>query len=160
RAGAGLPADGLAPEARAGRRGAPGRDADRRGQRHGGLDRLSRSDGGGTEEFDRSQAGRAAGRTSGAAAHDPAAAGSAPAKRRGGQRQGNSESGQAEGVAEAPPEDGLMLPQLRPMLAVAAEPFDSPEYSFEIKYDGVRALAAVQATGWRLWGRERADYTA
>ena len=36
-----------------------------------------------------------------------------------------------------------MLPQVMPMLAVAAEPFDSPEYCFEIKYDGVRALAAV-----------------
>src|SRR5262249_17824257 len=52
-----------------------------------------------------------------------------------------------------------MLPQVLPMLAVAAEPFDSPEYCFEIKYDGVRALAAVDGTGWRLWGRERADYT-
>jgi ATP-dependent DNA ligase len=53
-----------------------------------------------------------------------------------------------------------MLPQVLPMLAVAAEPFDSPEYSFEIKYDGVRALAAVDELGWRLWGRERVDYTA
>jgi len=52
-----------------------------------------------------------------------------------------------------------MLPQVMPMLAVAAEPFDSPEHSFEIKYDGVRALAAVEEAGWRLWGRERADYT-
>jgi ATP-dependent DNA ligase len=46
------------------------------------------------------------------------------------------------------------------MLAVSAAPFDSPEYSFEIKWDGIRALAAVEAPGWRLWGRERADYTA
>jgi ATP-dependent DNA ligase len=53
-----------------------------------------------------------------------------------------------------------MLPQLIPMLAVAAEPFDAPAYSFEIKYDGVRALAALEGAGWRLWGRERADYTA
>ena len=53
-----------------------------------------------------------------------------------------------------------MLPQVLPMLAVAAEPFDSLEYCFEIKYDGVRALAAVDEMGWRLWGRERADYTA
>jgi len=30
-----------------------------------------------------------------------------------------------------------MLPQVIPMLAVAAQPFDSPEYCFEIKYDGV-----------------------
>jgi ATP-dependent DNA ligase len=53
-----------------------------------------------------------------------------------------------------------MLPQVLPMLAVAAEPFDSLEYCFEFKYDGVRALAAVDERGWRLWGRERADYTA
>jgi ATP-dependent DNA ligase len=45
------------------------------------------------------------------------------------------------------------------MLAVAAEPFDAPEYCFEIKYDGVRALAAVDEMGWRLWGRKRANYT-
>jgi bifunctional non-homologous end joining protein LigD len=46
------------------------------------------------------------------------------------------------------------------MLAVPATPFDSPEYGFEVKWDGIRALAAVEAAGWRLWGRERADYTA
>jgi hypothetical protein len=28
------------------------------------------------------------------------------------------------------------------------------------QWDGIRALAAVDATGWRLWGRQRADYTA
>jgi ATP-dependent DNA ligase len=49
---------------------------------------------------------------------------------------------------------------LLPMLAVRAEPFDSPEYLFEVKWDGVRALAAREATGWRMWGREGADYTA
>ena len=52
-----------------------------------------------------------------------------------------------------------MPPQVMPMLAVAAKPFDSSEYCFEIKYDGVRALAAVEESGWRLWGRECADYT-
>jgi ATP-dependent DNA ligase len=46
------------------------------------------------------------------------------------------------------------------MLAVPARPFDAPEYSFEVKWDGIRALAAVEATAWRLWGRQRADYTA
>jgi len=54
----------------------------------------------------------------------------------------------------------MMLPQVLPMLAVAAKPFDSPDYSFEIKYDGVRALTAVDESGWKLWGREGADYTA
>jgi bifunctional non-homologous end joining protein LigD len=53
-----------------------------------------------------------------------------------------------------------MLPSIWPMLAVAAEPFDSPEYCFEVKCDGIRALAAVDESGWRLWGRERAEYTA
>ena len=53
-----------------------------------------------------------------------------------------------------------MLPRLLPMLAVPAQPFDSAEYSFECKWDGIRALAAVERGGWRLWGRERADYTA
>jgi bifunctional non-homologous end joining protein LigD len=54
----------------------------------------------------------------------------------------------------------MMLPQLLPMLAVPAPPFDSADHHFEIKWDGVRALAAVEADGWRLWGRERSDYTA
>jgi len=33
---------------------------------------------------------------------------------------------------------------LAPMLAVAAEPFDSPDYLFEIGWDGIRGLALVQ----------------
>jgi ATP-dependent DNA ligase len=46
------------------------------------------------------------------------------------------------------------------MLAVKAAPFDDPEYLFELKWDGVRALAAVEANGWRLWDRGGSDYTA
>jgi bifunctional non-homologous end joining protein LigD len=53
-----------------------------------------------------------------------------------------------------------MLPRLLPMLAVPAKPYNSAEYSFELKWDGIRALAAVERGGWRLWGRERAEYTA
>jgi len=49
---------------------------------------------------------------------------------------------------------------IAPMLAVAGEPFDSPDYLFEIKWDGVRALAAIESGAWRLWGRTGADYTA
>jgi ATP-dependent DNA ligase len=45
-----------------------------------------------------------------------------------------------------------------PMLAVAGEPFDSPDYLFEVKWDGVRALATREAERWRLWGRDQADY--
>ena len=52
-----------------------------------------------------------------------------------------------------------MLPRLLPMLAVPAIPFDSLEYGFEIKWDGIRVLAAVETVGWTLWGRQHADYT-
>jgi DNA ligase-1 len=52
-----------------------------------------------------------------------------------------------------------MLPELLPMLAVPAAPFDSPAYVFEVKWDGVRALAAVERHGWRLWGRQQTAYT-
>src|SRR5262249_35098074 len=152
RAGARLPADGLAYERGTGRRAAPGRDADRRGGWQGGLDRLSRSVSAGVENVDRGQASRAAGRSDGAAADDPAAVGGAAPKRPGGKRQGGFACGEGKGVAEACSEDGVMVPQIMPMLAVPAEPFDSPEYCFEVKYDGVRALAAVENTGWRLWG--------
>jgi ATP-dependent DNA ligase len=44
------------------------------------------------------------------------------------------------------------------MLAVSAQPFDAPEYLFEIKWDGVRALTSRTAQGWQLWGRDGADY--
>src|SRR5258708_20707963 len=53
-----------------------------------------------------------------------------------------------------------MLLRLLLILATPARPFDDPEYLFEIKWDGVRALAAVEEEGWRLWGRGLADYTA
>jgi DNA ligase D-like protein (predicted ligase) len=44
------------------------------------------------------------------------------------------------------------------MLATSASPFDSCDYIFEVKWDGVRALAAVEDDRWRLWGRALADY--
>jgi bifunctional non-homologous end joining protein LigD len=47
-----------------------------------------------------------------------------------------------------------------PMLATSAQPFDSAEHLYEVKWDGVRALAAVTADHWQVWGRECADYTA
>jgi bifunctional non-homologous end joining protein LigD len=46
------------------------------------------------------------------------------------------------------------------MLALPAAPFDADDYSFEIKWDGVRALAAVERGRWELWGRRGVDYTA
>ena len=45
-----------------------------------------------------------------------------------------------------------------PMLAVQSEPFDSPQHLFEVKWDGVRAVAAVEGGRWQLWGRDLADY--
>src|SRR5215203_5941747 len=51
-----------------------------------------------------------------------------------------------------------MIRPVLPMLATAASPFDSEDYLFEVKWDGVRALAAVEKKRWRLWGRELADY--
>ncbi len=55
----------------------------------------------------------------------------------------------------------MRLPaRVAPMLAVASAPFDSEQYSFEVKWDGIRALASVTRSGWRLWGREPGDYTA
>ncbi len=52
-----------------------------------------------------------------------------------------------------------MIPHIEPMLAVAAKPFDSDDHLYEVKWDGVRCLAAVEAGRVRLWGRELADYT-
>ena len=88
-------------------------------------------------------------------------AGSAPAERRpAGTGRENQFAFQGGLAAETRPAVGMILPDLLPMLAVPASPFDSPEYVFEVKYDGVRALAAVEAKGVRLWGRERSAYTA
>ncbi len=45
-----------------------------------------------------------------------------------------------------------------PMLAVRGEPFDSEDHLFEVKWNGVRALAAIEQGQYRLWGRDLADY--
>jgi bifunctional non-homologous end joining protein LigD len=51
------------------------------------------------------------------------------------------------------------MERLAPMLAVAAsEPFDAADYLFEVKWDGIRALSCSDHNGWRLWGRDGADY--
>ena len=53
-----------------------------------------------------------------------------------------------------------MTNPLLPMLAIPALPFDGKDYLFEVKWDGIRALAASEGGGrWRLWGRAGADYT-
>ena len=41
----------------------------------------------------------------------------------------------------------MVLPlKIAPMLAVSAPPFDSPDYHFELKWDGIRCLAFLTAT--------------
>ena len=47
-----------------------------------------------------------------------------------------------------------------PMLAVAGQPFDSDAHLFEVKWDGIRALAEVTGSRWALWGRAGVEYTA
>ena len=51
-----------------------------------------------------------------------------------------------------------MTAKFLPMLAVRGEPFDSPQHLFEVKWDGVRAVAAVEDGRWQVWGRDLADY--
>jgi bifunctional non-homologous end joining protein LigD len=55
-----------------------------------------------------------------------------------------------------------MLPKfIRPMLAVQAQvPFDSDDHLFEIKRDGIRCLAFIEARRVRLQSRELMDITA
>lgn len=51
-----------------------------------------------------------------------------------------------------------MMAKFLPMLAVRGEPFDSPQHLFEIKWDGVRAVAAVEGGRWQVWGRDLTEY--
>lgn len=53
----------------------------------------------------------------------------------------------------------MTLPLLRPMLAVASSPFSHPEFLFEIKWDGYRCLAYLEA-GTVLRSRNMKDLTA
>ena len=52
-----------------------------------------------------------------------------------------------------------MPPVLRPMLATAAELPAGPEWSYEFKWDGVRALARVSEGSVRLFARSGAEIT-
>ena len=49
------------------------------------------------------------------------------------------------------------LPRLEPMLARPAKPFDSPQYLFEVKWDGTRALAYIDGDGYRILNRRDRD---
>lgn len=48
---------------------------------------------------------------------------------------------------------------IRPMLARAVQPFDSEEYLFEVKWDGIRALALIDHSGYRLVSRHGRELT-
>ena len=64
-------------------------------------------------------------------------------------------STKAPSTAPTPP---LQVEQLRPMLPVVVdEPFDSPDYIFEVKWGGVRAIAHVERGAVRLHGRNLRD---
>ena len=64
--------------------------------------------------------------------------------------------GALEGAVEAPmpKRPGVMLATL------AATPFSDPEWIFEVKWDGMRALAEVQEGKCRLFSRKGRDVTA
>jgi bifunctional non-homologous end joining protein LigD len=55
----------------------------------------------------------------------------------------------------------LRLPELQPMLASQVKrPFNDPEWAFEVKYDGYRALAEWDRTGAFLKSRRGVDMSA
>ncbi|HEY6959848.1 MAG TPA: DNA ligase D [Candidatus Limnocylindria bacterium] len=60
-----------------------------------------------------------------------------------------------------PPRDHPLDQKLEPMLAITADaPFDSPEFAFEPKWDGVRTLAFVDGGVVRLQTRNLLDCTS
>ena len=49
---------------------------------------------------------------------------------------------------------------IKPMLCqIASEPFNDPRYIWENKFDGIRAVAEVNSSGCRLWGRNGREKT-
>ena len=59
-----------------------------------------------------------------------------------------------------PPKDDPLLRKIEPMLAITAdEPFDSPQFTYEAKWDGVRTLAFVDGGEVRLQTRNLLDCT-
>ncbi len=55
----------------------------------------------------------------------------------------------------------MSLPRITPApLVVVREPFDHPEWVFELKYDGFRALAYIEAGEARLVSRKNHTYKA
>lgn len=85
-------------------------------------------------------------------------AGKAPAAAASRQRAALQVAPQVAMPAAAEP--GSLPAELQPMLATLAEkPFSSPEWQYEIKWDGVRCLAEVENGKTRLWSRNRREIT-
>ena len=57
------------------------------------------------------------------------------------------------------PKAAALPTHLLPMLSTSSKPFDDPGCVFDLKWDGIRGLASVEKSSWRLWGREAIDYT-
>ncbi|MDA8443235.1 MAG: non-homologous end-joining DNA ligase [Peptococcaceae bacterium] len=53
----------------------------------------------------------------------------------------------------------MVWQDIAPMLATAGTPFDSPDFLFEIKWDGVRAIAVIDAQNTTLFSRNGLDIT-
>ena len=55
---------------------------------------------------------------------------------------------------------GELPKRLQPMLAVSArDPFDAPDKLFELKWDGIRVIAAIEGSRVRLLSRSQRDIT-
>lgn len=67
----------------------------------------------------------------------------------------------ARAGADGPPDPRAAFASLRPMLASSApEPFDDDAWSFELKWDGYRALALIDGDGAQLRSRNGNDLSA
>ena len=67
----------------------------------------------------------------------------------------------SEAAAKSMEASGTLPTTIRPMLAaLVREPFDSPSHIFELKWDGVRALAYIDSGQVRLQSRNLQDITA
>ena len=70
-----------------------------------------------------------------------------------------AESGPEEKPATMPAPSAPMPHEVRPMLATSVpEPFDDPDWLFEIKLDGYRSIAEIEAGNVRLYSRNNISF--
>jgi len=90
---------------------------------------------------------------------DDVADNNAASKSKSKKRSANSASSAVKGLADA--EERPMPTVIHPMLATpTAKAFDNPDWLFEIKWDGYRAVAFIEDGGVRLVSRSQNDLTA